>query len=346
MTHENLVQVRKNHLFNLSNLNSWLNENLSVYGKVKDIKQFVGGQSNPTFVLYFEKRNALILRKKPPGKLLPSAHAIEREYKVQKALEKTEVPCPKMIKISHDETIIGTPFYLMELVEGIVFESILDIEKEKNRRDYYFELVRMLARLHNVNISKVGLNDFGKIGDYIKRQIVRWEKQWYLSKQRELPEMQKIINWLNNNIPEYDNTTIVHGDYRIGNVIFESTSERIKAVLDWELSTLGHPFADLGYFLYAHFIPFGERHGLKGADLKKLNIPNVNSLVSEYCRVREINDFDPTFYVVLSLFRSISILEGVYARFIHGNESSPNAKEIGRDVEPLAKATYEIVKKL
>ena len=346
MLPNNLVEVRKNHKFNLSSLNKWFDNHLENYENIIDIKQFVGGQSNPTFVLFFENKEKLILRKKPPGKLLPSAHAIEREYKVQKALEKSNVPCPKMITLCEDEKIIGTPFYLMNIIEGRVFESILDIKDKIGRRKYYFELTRMLGNLHNVNFSSINLSDFGKIGNYATRQIIRWEKQWHLSKQRELPEMQKIIDWLNNNIPEGDETTIVHGDYRIGNTICEENNFLVKVVLDWELSTLGNPFADLGYFLYAHYIPYGERHGLKGADLDDLNIPSVKELVDEYCKVRNIKVFDPTFYVVLSLFRSISILEGVYARYVNGNESSPNAKDIGNDVVPLAKATYDIIKNI
>ena len=346
MVINNLVSIRSKHAFDLKKLNNWLHENLPNYGGIKDIKQFVGGQSNPTFIIEFDYKKSLILRKKPPGKLLPSAHAIEREYKVQKALEVTKVPCPKMIKICEDTNIIGTPFYLMGLVQGKVFDSVLDINDINDRKPYYFELVKMLASLHNIKYSKIGLTEFGKKGSYISRQIFRWEKQWHLSKQRELPEMQKIIDWLNSNLPDYDDTTIVHGDYRIGNIIFDSASSKINAVLDWELSTLGHPFADLGYFLYAHYIPSGERHGLLGYNLEELNIPSVNELVSQYCKVRKVKVFDPTYYVVLSLFRNIAILEGVYARYINGNESSPNAKDIGKDVEPFAKATYKIIKKL
>ncbi len=346
MLPENLVDVRENHKLDIDKLNLWLKSNPNIDGKVNSIKQFVGGQSNPTYVLFFENKENLILRKKPPGKLLPSAHAIEREYKVQKSLEKSNVPCPKMIEICEDSSVIGTPFYIMNIIQGRVFDSILDIEEKDGRKTYYLELVRMLANLHNVDFSLINLEGFGKIGNYVNRQINRWEKQWHLSKQRELPEMQKIIDWLNNNIPYYDETTIVHGDYRIGNTICGKKDFKVSAVLDWELSTLGHPFADLGYFLYAHYIPFGERHGLNGADLNNLNIPTIEELVTEYCKIRKIKNFDPTFYVVLSLFRSISILEGVYARYVNGNESSPNAKDIGKDVEPLAKATFNIVKNL
>ena len=346
MISSNLIDVRKNHEFDLVSLNKWVSENLPEHGNVLSIKQFVGGQSNPTFVLSFLKNKKLILRKKPPGKLLPSAHAIEREYRIQKSLEETKVPCPKMIKICENEKIIGTPFYLMTLVEGRVFENILDINEIKGRNLYYLELVKMLAELHNIKYNDLKLEDFGKVGNYVSRQISRWENQWHLSKQRELEEMQKIVDWLNNNIPNYEETTIVHGDYRIGNTICDNNGYLIKGVLDWELSTLGHPFADLGYFLYAHYIPFGQRHGLKGADLKELNIPDVKELINAYCLARGIKNFDPTFYVVLSLFRSISILEGVYARYINGNESSSTAKDIGKDVAPLAKATFEIIKKL
>ena len=346
MVPNNLVEVRKNHKFEINKLNEWFHSCMPSHSSITEVKQFVGGQSNPTFVVFFENKESLIIRKKPPGKLLPSAHAIEREYKVQKALEKSEVPCPKMIEICEDSTIIGTPFYVMDIVQGRVFESILDVKGKSGRKTYYFELVRMLAKLHNVDYYSVGLGDFGKKGNYVTRQIIRWEKQWHLSKQRELPEMQKIIDWLNNNIPKYDETTIVHGDYRIGNTICDNDNYTVKAVLDWELSTLGHPFADLGYFLYAYFIPYGERHGLQGADLIELNIPSVKELVDEYCKIRSIKPFDPTFYIVLSLFRSISILEGVYARYVNGNESSPNAKDIGNDVEPLAYATYNIIKNI
>ena len=209
MLPNNLVAVRKNHKFDLITFTKWFNKNVLNYGELISVKQFVGGQSNPTFVISFENQESLILRKKPPGKLLPSAHAIEREYKVQKALESSIVPCPKMIKLCEDSNIIGTPFYIMNIIEGRVFEGILNINKKDGRMKYYFDLVHMLANLHNVDFSSIELEDFGRIGSYVNRQISRWEKQWHLSKQRELPSMQKIIDWLNNNIPDYDDTTIV-----------------------------------------------------------------------------------------------------------------------------------------
>ena len=345
MDFQNLVEVRKNHYFNINKLNSWLQVHYNKFGSALSVKQFIGGQSNPTFVIGFKNQKKLILRKKPPGILLPSAHAIEREYKVQKALEDSKVPCPKMLVICNDDAVIGTPFYLMEAVIGKVYDNILDIKDIEIRKSIYLQSVKMLAILHNVKFIKIGLGDFGKTGNYVKRQILRWEKQWHLSKQREVPEMLKIVKWLNKNIPDFDDTTLVHGDFRLGNIIY-GENNRINAILDWELSTLGHPFSDLGYLIYPHYLSIGERHGLNGVDYNNENIPTVNEIIKVYCETRGIKEFDPTFYVILSMFRSISILEGVYARSIKGNASSPSAKLIGKDVIPLAKTAHKIIKSL
>lgn len=344
MVARNLSKVRENHIFDMHYLNDWLSKYHKSFGKVIDVKQFIGGQSNPTFFLSSEKDTNIILRKKPPGKLLPSAHAVEREYKVQKALMKTEVPCPKMIFLCEDEKIIGTPFYIMEFIKGIVYESILDVKDKKKRKSIFLQMVRMLGRLHNINYKKVGLKDFGKSGNYAERQISRWEKQWHLCKQRDLPEINIIINWLNKHIPNKFGSSIVHGDYRLGNLIYNENETTLKAVLDWELATIGDPLADFGYMLYPYYIPVGERHGLMGCNFKKENLPTVNEIIETYCYERKIKYFDPLFYVVLSMFRSVAILEGVYARYVNGNESSPNAKEIGNDVIPLAKATHSLIK--
>ncbi len=343
MVSENLIEIRKKHSFNVKNLQKWLKINIEEFGKILSIKQFVGGQSNPTFFITSEEGKEIILRKKPPGNLLPSAHAIEREYKVQKELKKTNVPCPDMIALCENSEIIGTPFYIMNYVDGLVYESILSVEATNDRKHIYLQMVKMLAELHNINYKSINLIDFGKPSNYAQRQINRWEKQWHLSKQRDLPEMSSIINWLNNHIPEKYESTIVHGDFRLGNIIYDNNHKSIKAVLDWELSTIGDPLADFGYMLYPYYIPMGERHGIKGCDISKENIPEINEVLETYCTVRKIKVFDPTFYVVLSMFRTIAILEGVYSRYIHGNESSPNAKEIGRDVIPLAKATFNLI---
>ena len=343
MEAENLAKVRENHYFSKDLLNKWLLENYKNFGKILNIKQFIGGQSNPTFFIISESGNELILRKKPPGKLLPSAHAVEREYKIQKALMNSYVPCPKMFALCEDSRIIGTPFYIMEFIKGKVIESILEVEEKKYRKRIFLQMVKMLGELHNINYKGVGLNDFGRPGNYAERQISRWEKQWHLSKQRELPEIDLIIKWLNKNIPNKFDSSIVHGDYRLGNLIYDLSEVSIKAVLDWELSTIGDPLADFGYMLYPYYLPVGERHGLKGCNLVEENLPTVNEIIETYCKVRKIKFFDPIFYVVLSMFRSVAILEGVYSRYVNGNESSPNAKDIGNDVVPLAKATYNLI---
>jgi len=344
MVSGNLIEVRENHSFNIKNLQGWIQTNIKNFGKTFTIRQFIGGQSNPTFLITSNEGKEIILRKKPPGDLLPSAHAIEREYKVQQALSNTKVPCPDMIALCESSDIIGTPFYIMNYVEGLVYESILQVQAIKERKVIYLQMVKMLAELHNVNYKKVGLSNFGKPSNYAQRQINRWEKQWNLSKQRSLPEMNIIIDWLNKHIPETYESTIVHGDFRLGNLIYHKNNN-IMAVLDWELSTIGDPLADFGYMLYPFYIPFGERHGIGGSDFKKENIPEIDEVIETYCSVRKISIFDPTFYIVLSMFRTIAILEGVYARYINGNESSPNAKDIGKDVEPLAKATFKLLQK-
>ena len=338
----NLIDVRKNHSFNFNNLKVWLLDNIKNFGTLVSIKQFVGGQSNPTFFITSDEGKEIILRKKPPGDLLPSAHAIEREFRVQKALKDTNVPCPAMIALCENSDIIGTPFYIMNYIEGIVYESILEVEDKKIRKNIYLQMVKMLAELHNIDYEKVSLGDFGKPTNYAQRQIARWEKQWNLSKQRILPEMESIIDWLNKHIPEKYESTIVHGDFRLGNLIYGNNNS-IKAVLDWELSTVGDPLADFGYMLYPYYIPMGERHGIKGCNFRIENIPEIDEVLETYCSIRKIKVFDPTFYVVLSMFRTIAILEGVYSRYINGNESSPNAKDIGNDVVPLAKATFNLL---
>ncbi|MEC8099807.1 MAG: phosphotransferase family protein [Pseudomonadota bacterium] len=344
MISANLTDVRHNNFFNIKGLNNWLAINVKNFGKISVIKQFIGGQSNPTFLIVSESGSKLILRKKPPGRLLPSAHAIEREYEVQKALTQTILPCPDMIALCEDSSIIGTPFYLMKYVSGIVYESILDVKRVKDRKEIFINMVKMLGNLHNINYEKIGLENFGKPGNYAERQINRWEKQWYLSKQRELPEMVSIVNWLKCNIPQKYDFSIVHGDFRIGNLIYGLNQNSVNAVLDWELSTIGDPLADFGYMLYPYYLPLGERHGLKGCNFQNENLPEIKEVIEVYCSVRNIKIFDPIFYVVLSMFRSVAILEGVYARYVNGNESSPSAKDIGNDVVPLAKTTYGLIK--
>ena len=258
------IPVKQAHMFNINKLNEFLAGKLEDFHEISKVGQFNAGQSNPTFVIEDSNHKRYVLRKKPPGKLLPSAHAVDREYKVQKALYNTSVPCPKMIALCEDSNIIGTPFYLMEYIEGNVSDSILEVKNVALRKNIFIKMAIMLANLHNISFEKAGLSDFGRPGNYAQRQISRWEKQWNLSKQRVLPEMDKIIIWLKKNIPPRCSSCIVHGDFRLGNLIYDENQTSINAVLDWELSTIGDPLADFGYMLYPYFLPIGERHGLKG----------------------------------------------------------------------------------
>ncbi len=347
MIDKKLIEVRVSHKFNISALEKWLSNEIDNFGRIESVKQFIGGQSNPTFVLKMQNSKEYVLRKKPPGELLPSAHAVEREYKVQKALEYSIIPCPKMFILCEDVKVIGTPFYLMERLDGKVYEDVMipELEKLSLRKEIYLSMTSLLANLHMVNYKKIGLESFGKSENYIRRQLDRWAKQWHLSKQRNIPEMDSLIFWLSNNIPESDQTTIVHGDYRLGNLLFKKDSSKVNALLDWELATLGHPLADLGYMLYPHFTPVGKRHGLLGSDFEEKGIPTSDEIVDIYCHIRKIKKFNPIFFVVFAMFRSAAILEGVYARSKKGNASSPDAAEVGIESKPLAENAWLILKK-
>ena len=347
MIDKKLIDIRESHKFDLVSLENWLSKKLDDFSGFDKVKQFVGGQSNPTFVLTLKNSKEYVLRKKPPGHLLPSAHAIEREYKVQKALENSIIPCPKMYILCEDTKIIGTSFYLMERLDGEVYEDVLipEIKKPSLRREIYLSMTRLLANLHMVSYKSIELENLGKKDNYIRRQLDRWAKQWHLSKQRNIPEMESLIYWLSNNIPENDQTTLVHGDFRLGNLLFKKDSSKINALLDWELATLGHPLADLGYMLCPHYTPIGKRHGLIGVNLEEKNIPISDEIVDIYCETRKIKSFNPIFFIVFAMFRSAAILEGVYSRSIKGNASSPDAAEVGKESKPLAENAWLILNK-
>ena len=233
---------------------------------------------------------------------------------------------------------------MMEKLNGNVYDDVLLSNVNLSiRRDIYLQMTKVLAELHCIKPVEVGLEDFGKTGNYIERQISRWSKQWTMSKQREIPEMNFLIDWLFANIPDSDETTIVHGDFRLGNLIFKKDSSKIIAVLDWELSTLGHPLADLGYMLLPHFTPIEKRHGLKNFNLMKFNIPEAQELVKVYCEIRNMKIFNPIYYIVFSMFRSAAILEGVFARGKAGNASSSDAEKVGKESKPLAETAWGLV---
>ena len=338
-------KVKESHRFNVDKLSDYLSDKLSDFSSIKAVGQFNVGQSNPTFIIESIEGKRYVMRKKPPGDLLPSAHAVDREFKVQKALYDTDVPVAKMHKYCGDDAIIGTAFYVMEYIEGRVIEDTkLSGFEVDERKAIYDSMNASLAALHNVNVEKVGLTDFGRPGSYFTRQIKRWSNQWELSKQHEMPEMPLLKDWLVSNIPEHDETTIVHGDYRLGNLIYDLYEPKVIAVLDWELSTLGHPLADLGYNLMHHVQPTELYSGLKGLNLTDLGIPNIDTYMKNYCKRVNREFLDTTFYIVFSLYRNVAILEGVLARGRAGNAASSLAEERGALGPVLATLAWNLVK--
>uniref|UniRef100_A0A6B2KYB4 Acyl-CoA dehydrogenase family member 11 n=1 Tax=Arcella intermedia TaxID=1963864 RepID=A0A6B2KYB4_9EUKA len=304
-----------------------------VFGKrVEKILQFEGGQSNPTYYFMDDKNNQFVLRKKPSGQLLPSAHAVEREYRVIKALAKTDVPVPPVYHLCTDHAVIGTPFYVMKYLQGRILTDIaLPQCSPSERTAIYQELISVLARIHNVGLAGVGLADFGPAGNYYERQIGRWTKQYEGSKTKEIPEMDKLIKWLPNNIPTQKETTLVHGDFRLGNVMFHPTEPKIIAVLDWELSTLGHPYSDLSYLCLPYHTPaIATIPGFGNINLEKLGIPVESKIIELYCKLRSLPKISNwNYFIAFSLFRGAGIFQGIAKRAELGNASSANAKAIG-----------------
>ena len=316
------TSVSEKKKFPIEPLQAYLAEKHSLTGcRSPTIKVFKHGQSNPTYYVSYAGKE-LVLRKKPPGKLLPSAHAIEREYRVMKAMESAGVPIPPLYSLCEDSSIIGTPFYLMEYVSGRLFKnpSLQELPLEQ-RKDIYFAMVDILTAIHSVDVDKVGLNDFGKHGNYILRQTERWSKQYMASKTRDIPEMDKLMQWLPNNAPGNPRTTVVHGDYRIDNLIFEHDKPQVISVLDWELSTLGDPLSDLAYCCMLYHL---EPHhpalaGFSGCDVRSMGIPSEDELLQRYCKMTGTLDVaEWKTYMAFSFFRVAAILQGVYKRSLQG----------------------------
>jgi aminoglycoside phosphotransferase (APT) family kinase protein len=304
-------------------------------------EKFAGGQSNPTFRLSAGDRQ-YVLRRKPPGELLASAHAVDREFRVIRALADTEVPVPEAYVLCEDESIIGSMFYVMEYLEGRVFwdPTLPEIAGNAERSAIYDEMNRVLAALHNVAPEDVGLADFGRPGNYFERQVSRWTKQYRASETERSEAMEMLLEWLPAHMPPDDGAvSLVHGDYRLDNLMFHPTEPRIIAVLDWELSTLGHPLADLAYQVMAWQLP-GDAglRGLAGVDRASLGLPSDDAYVDEYCRRTGRDGIEHwNFYLVFCFFRLAAILQGVKKRALQGNASSAEAEAKGALVEPLAR---------
>lgn len=322
----------------LDAVDTYLAANLSGYRGPLKAHKFNIGQSNPTFALETPDRT-YVLRRKPMGKLLKSAHAVEREFRVQQALAGSDVPVPEMFLLCEDTSVIGSAFYVMEHLEGRVFlEPTLTGEGNETRTAVMDEMNRVLAALHSVDIDAAGLTDYGPSGNYFERQIARWTKQYRASETNKIAQMDALIAGLAEALPEDDGQrSLVHGDYRIDNLMFERSGTRCIGVLDWELSTIGHPYADLAAVIMQWQLPPGpEGRGLAGVDRKTLGLPSDRDYIDRYCARRglqEIKDFG--FYLAFNFFRMAAILQGVYKRALDGNASDPGrAKRFG-DYVPL-----------
>lgn len=336
------------HRFDEAALAAYLAEHISGFTGRCKIRQFLGGQSNPTFLVEADS-GSYVLRKKPPGKLLPSAHAVDREFRVISALKETGVPVPKAFLLCEDENIIGQMFYVMEYVPGRVFtDREMKACSAAERTAMYESLAQVLGALHATDYREIGLEEFGKPSAYVARQVARWAKQYEASKIEECAAMDNVIAWLGANDPGDDTAAIVHGDFRPGNVIFANDRPAVAAVLDWELSTIGHPLADLGYFLMPHRLDAEIfSNGIQGMDLDALGIPPESALLEIYAAAagrERIPNID--FYVTFSLFRLAAILAGVLRRGLDGNASDPRAVEQGRSYKRFAESAWEIASRL
>lgn len=334
--------VRAGHHFDEAALAEYLARHLSGFRGPLGLRQFEGGQSNPTFLLEAAS-GRYVLRKKPPGHLLPSAHQIEREYRIMTALASSGVPVPPTRLLCRDEAPLGTPFFVMDFVPGRVFRHPrLPGVTPGDRRAMYDDMVNVLARLHGVSVEAVGLGDFGRPGNYYARQIDRWSRQYLAAQTDALPAMDQLMAWLPAHVPEDDETTIVHGDFRVENLLFHPTEPRIVAVVDWELSTLGHPLADLAYnCLTWHLSP--ELLGRADTAADDSGMPDEQTYVAAYCRRtgRTVGGHWP-FYLAFSMFRLASILQGVYARGLQGNAASTHALERGAAARRIAETAWSI----
>jgi aminoglycoside phosphotransferase (APT) family kinase protein len=337
---EQLGPVREAHRFDEAALGRLIEKELPEAGRLLGVQQFEGGQSNPTFFLECTDAR-LVLRKKPPGKLLPTAHQIDREYRVMGALAGSAVPVPKMRLLCEDPEVIGTAFYLMDHLSGRIFrDPTLPDVAPKERGAIYREMIRVLAELHKVDFAAVGLSDFGKPTGYMARQISRWSQQYVAAKTEEISSMDRLMEWLPAHLPPGDPTTIAHGDFRLDNMIFHPTEPRVLAVLDWELTTLGHPLCDVAYSCMVYHVDFLHRPSLKNL-APDSGIPTEAEYVARYCELtgRERID-DWSFFLAFSMFRSASIIQGVYKRGLQGNASSATALGLGSLVKVLCDTAW------
>lgn len=345
MENTGTAEVREALRFDVPGLERWMSEKVTGYAGPLSVSQFKGGQSNPTYRLDTPGAS-YVLRRKPPGRLLPGAHAVDREYRVISALASADFPVAKAFGLCMDEAVIGTPFYVMDLVEGRIFwEAALPEIATEERAAYFDAMNETIARLHTIDPAAIGLGDYGKPGNYFERQIARWSNQYLNDAEAGRVEaMDRLVDWLPRHVPAAggDEARIIHGDFRCDNMIFHPTEPRVLAVLDWELSTLGHPLADFAYHAMMYRMPAGITAGLAGENLAALNIPSEAEYVAAYCRRTGrdgIPDLD--FYVAFNMFRLAAIVHGIRGRVARGTAASAHAAEMAKRLEPLAELAWQ-----
>ncbi|HJW54175.1 MAG TPA: phosphotransferase family protein [Burkholderiaceae bacterium] len=337
--------VSERQKFDLGAMQEYMRGHIDGFSGELAVEQFKGGQSNPTFKLSAGGR-CYVLRTKPgpAARLLASAHAIEREFRVMDALHKAGFPAPRQYALCSDEAVIGRAFFLMEFVDGrVLWDQSLPGMTPAERGAHYDEMNRVLAQLHTIDYAAIGLADFGKPGNYFSRQIDRWTRQYKASETEPIEAMDQLIAWLPQHIPPGDETSIVHGDYRLDNMIFHPSEPRILALLDWELSTLGHPLADFSYHCMSWHIPPGQFRGIGGLDLKTLGIPAEQEYIARYCARtgRTIRQEDFAFYLAYNMFRMAGILQGVMKRHVEGLAASEEALKAGKAARPMAEMGWD-----
>ncbi len=327
-------------------LSAWMDANVAGFKGPVEVLKFAGGQSNPTYRINAQS-GSYVLRRKPLGPLLPSAHAVDREYKVIAGLHPTGYPVAKPYGLCTDDSVIGSWFYIMDMVEGrTIWDGAMPGSNPGERRATYEAMIDTLAALHTVNVEGAGLSDYGKPGNYFERQVSRWTKQYRLAETEVMPEMERLIEWLPRTLPPQDRVSIVHGDYRIDNMIFDTSAPKVVAVLDWELSTLGDPLADFTYVAMAWVTDNGGRSGIQDIDRESLGIPELDEMVTRYCAATGRDGVpDMNWYFAYNFFRLAGIIQGIKKRVIDGTANSAHAKDMSERVFPLASAAWEFAVK-
>ncbi len=333
-------------VLDITRLTAWMEANVADFQGPLTISKFKGGQSNPTYRLD-SPSGRYVLRRKPFGELLPSAHAVDREFFIIDHLHRARFATPRAYGLCQDDSVIGSWFYVMAMVEGrTIWDAAMEGATPAERRAVNFEMVDTLARLHNIDCERAGVGNYGKPGNYFERQVARWTKQYRASETERMEPMERLIDYLPRTIPEQTRTSVVHGDYRIDNLIFAHDRAEIRAVLDWELSTLGDPLADFTYFCMAWVTENGGRSGVADLDRAALGIPELNEVIVRYCAAtgREAVP-DMNWYMAYNFFRLTGIMQGIKKRVEIGTASSAYAREMSLRVEPLAARAWDFARK-